>query len=51
MNVFLSAETLPVMLISKAVTVVLVSVMSVAKCTYLFVLSMFHCEIKEEGTL
>ena len=35
----LSAETLPVLLISKAVTVVLMCVMSVEKCAYLFVLS------------
>ena len=41
----LSAETLPVLLISKAVTVVLMCVMSVEKCAYLFVLSMFRCEM------
>ena len=35
-----SADTLPVLLISKAVTVVLMCVMSVEKCAYLFVLSM-----------
>ena len=36
----LSEETLPVLLISKAVTVVLMCVISVAKCAYLFDLSM-----------
>ena len=41
----LSAETLPVLLISNAVTVVLMCVMSVEKCAYLFVLSMFRCEM------
>ena len=41
----LSAETLPVLLISKAVTVVLMCVMSLEKCAYLFVLSMFRCEM------
>ena len=40
----LSAETLPVLLISKAVTVVWMCVMSVVKCAYLFVLSMFIYE-------
>ena len=40
----LSEETLPVLLISKAVTVVLMCVISVAKCAYLFDLSMFRCE-------
>ena len=41
----LSEETLPVLLISKAVTVVLMCVMSVAKCAYLLDLSMFRCEM------
>ena len=41
----LSEETLPVLLISKAVTVVLMCVISVAKCAYLFDLSMFRCEM------
>ena len=41
----LSEETLPVLLISKAVTVVLMCVMSVAKCAYLLDLSVFRCEI------
>lgn len=41
----LSDETLPVLLISNAVTVVLMCVMSVEKCAYLFVLSMFRCEM------
>ena len=44
-KLFLSAETLPVLLISNAVTVVLMCVMSVEKCAYLFVLSMFRCEM------
>ena len=38
----LSEETLPRLLISKAVTVVLICVMSVTKCAYLFDLSAFH---------
>ena len=33
------------LLISNAVTVVLMCVMSVEKCAYLFVLSMFRCEM------
>ena len=41
----LSEETLPVLLISKAVTVVLMCVISVAKCAYLFVLSVLRCEM------
>ena len=41
----LSEETLPVLLISKAVTVVLMCVISVAKCAYLFDLSVFRCEM------
>ena len=41
----LSEETLPVLLISKAVTVVLMCVMSVAKCAYFFYLSIFRCEM------
>ena len=41
----LSEETLPVLLISKAVTVVWMCVMSVEKCAYLFDLSMFRCEM------
>ena len=47
----LSAETLPVLLISKAVTVVWMRVMSVEKCAYLFVLSMFRCEMFTVGVL
>ena len=48
----LSAETLPVLLISKAVTVVWMCVMSVEKCAYLFVSSQFKSrsskiEVKE----
>ena len=35
-KLFLSAETLPVLLISNAVTVVLMCVMSVEKCSNLF---------------
>ena len=38
----LSEETLPRLLISKAVTVVLMCVMSVTKCAYLFDLSVFR---------
>merc|ERR1719336_2390227 len=38
----LSGETLPRLLISKAVTVVLMCVMSVTKCAYLFDLSVFR---------
>ena len=38
----LSEETLPRLLISKAVTVVLICVMSVTKCAYLFDLSVFR---------
>ena len=41
----LSEETLPVLLISKAVTVVLMCVISVAKCAYLFDLSVLRCEM------
>ena len=37
-----SEETLPRLLISKAVTVVLICVMSVTKCAYLFDLSVFR---------
>ena len=37
----LSEETLPRLLISKAVTVVLMCVISVTKCAYLFDLSVF----------
>ena len=39
----LSEETLPELLILKAVTVVLMCVMSVGKWAYLFDLSMFCC--------
>ena len=47
-----SEETLPRLLISKAVTVVLICVMSVTKCAYLFDLSVFRWAMfTSSGTL